>query len=271
LAEPALEAAIGGSVLVLSTSRPVKGQGAVPLATLQKKGALVVDCRALYDAPGPWERNAREHDHELARHLVRRAKLAHKKSLGLPEAHALTRRIGSDLGDLEQALETLALFAGSRTSLSVEDLDACFSGEREDPVWGLVDAVLDLRPAEALARLEAALAHGLADPRGLPITRPEALFPLVTGALHAGWRRVLAGAEGLARGENEAEIVRAAGLPPFRGETHLRRCRRDPRAWQLKNAAFLEAELGVKGGSVPPEVALTRLVAALATPVHQRS
>lgn len=270
LAEPALSAAIGGSVLVLSTSRPVKGQGAVPLATLLKKGALVVDCRALYDAPGPWERNVAEHDHELARHLVRRAKLAHKKSLGLPEAHALTRRLGSDLGDLEQALETLALFAGTRATLSGADLDACFTGEREDPVWPLVDAVLDLRPAEALARLELALAQGLADPRGLPVTRPEALFPLVTGALHSGWRRVLAGAEGLARGENEADIVRAAGLPSFRGEGHLRRCRRDPRAWQLKNAAFLEAEQGVKGGSVPPEVALTRLVVALSAPVPQR-
>lgn len=270
LAEPALSAAIGGSILVLSTSRPVKGHGAVPLATLLKKGALVVDCRALYDAPGPWERNVAEHDHELARHLVRRAKLAHKKSLGLPEAHALTRRLGSDLGDLEQALETLALFAGTRATLSNADLDACFTGEREDPVWPLVDAVLDLRPAEALARLELALAQGLADPKGLPVTRPEALFPLVTGALYAGWRRVLAGAEGLARGETEADVVRAAGLPSFRGEAHLKRCRRDPRAWQLKNAAFLEAEQGVKGGSVPPEVALTRLVVALATPVPQR-
>ncbi len=270
LAEPALSAAIGGSVLVLSTSRPVKGQGAVPLATLLKKGALVVDCRALYDAPGPWESNVAEHDHELGRHLVRRAKLVHKKSLGLVEAHALTRRLGSDLGDLEQALETLALFAGTRSTLSSADLDACFTGEREDPVWPLVDAVLDQRPAEALARLELALAQGLADPKGLPVTRPEALFPLMCGALHAAWRRVLAGAEGLARGESEADVVRAAGLPSFRGEGHLRRCRRDPRAWQLKNAAFLEAEQGVKGGSVPPEVALTRLVVALSAPVPQR-
>lgn len=270
LAEPALEAAVVGSVLVLSTARPVKGQGAVPLASLTKKGALVVDCRALYDAPGPWERNAQEHDHELARHLVRRAKVAYKKTLPLAEAHALTRRIGSDLGDLEQALETLALYAGTRTALKAEDVDACFAGEREDPVWTLVDAVLDGRPAEAMARLESALSQGLADARGVPITRPEALFPLVSGALHSAWRRVLAGAEGLARGEPEADLVRAAGLPPFRGEAYLKRCRRDPRAWQHKNVAFLEAEEGVKGGLVPPDVALTRLVVALTSGVGRR-
>jgi DNA polymerase III delta subunit len=271
LAEPALEAAVERSVLVLSTSRPVKGQGAVPLVSLVKKGALVVDCRALYDAPAPWERNAEEHDHELARHLVRRAKQAYKKTLPLQEAHALTRRIGSDLGDLEQALETLALYVGTRTALKVEDVDACFVGEREDPVWALVDAVLDGRPAEAMARLESALEQGLKDVKGVPITRPEALFPMVSGALHAGWRRVLAGAEGLARGEPEAEIVRAAGLPPFRAEAYLKRCRRDPRAWQHRNAAFLEAEEGVKGGLVPPEIALTRLVAALASGVGRRT
>jgi hypothetical protein len=266
LALPALEAAVAGSVLVLSTEKPVKGKGAVPLATLQKKGALVVDCRPLYDAPGPWERGAAAHDHDLARHLVRRAKARFTKSLALPDAHALTRRVGSDLGDLEQALEILALHAGERAAVTTADLDACFQGAREDPVWGLVDAVLDGRLADAIARTEHAFREGLADRRGVPVTRPEALFPLMMGALHAGFRRVLAGSEALARSESEPEVVRAAGLPAFLGEAFLARCRRDPAAWLARHGAFLEAERGVRGGGVPPEVALERLVVALAAP-----
>jgi hypothetical protein len=269
LALPALEAAVAGSVLVLSTEKPVKGKGAVPLATLQKKGALVVDCRPLYDAPGPWERGAPAHDHELARHLQRRAKARFRKSLGLVDAHALTRRVGSELSDLEQALETLALHAGTRTAVSAEDVDACFQGAREDPVWGLVDAVLDGRVADAVARTEHAFCEGFTDQRGVPVTRPEALFPLIFGALHAGYRRVLSGAEALARGEGEAEVLRAAGLPSFRGEAFLARCRRDPAAWLARHGAFLEAERGVRGGGVPQEVALERLVIALAAPLRR--
>ncbi len=271
LCEPALEARIEGSLLVLSTSKPVKGQGAIPLASLAKKGALVVDCRALYDAPGPWERNAAEHEHELARHLSRRARQAHGKTMALPEAHALTRAVGRELGDLEQALETLARHAGTRTSLGAEDLDACFRGTREEAVWALGEAVLDGRRAEALALLENALAQGLVDARGVAITQPESLFPMVCAALHAGWRRALAGAEALARGEPEGEVARAGGVPPFRAEAFVRRCRRQPaRAWQQDNVHFLEAEEGVKTGAVPPATALTRLVVALVASVPPR-
>lgn len=271
LAEPALEAHVEGSLLVLSTARPVKGQGAIPLATLSKKGALVVDCRPLYDAPGPWERGAAEHEHELGRHLVRRARQAHGKTLALQEAHALTRRVGSELGELEQALETLARHAGTRASLSADDLEACFAGTREEALWGLVEAVLDGRRAEALAQVELALAQGVSDARGGTIAQPEALFAMLAATLHAGWRRALAGAEALARGEPDSEVVRAAGLPPFRAEAFLRRCRRmAPRAWQQLNVHFLEAEEGFKGGLVPASTALTRLVVALVAPVPQR-
>ncbi len=266
LALPALEAAIPGSLLVLSTGRPVKGKGAVPVATLAKAGALLVDCRAPYDAPGPWERGAAEHEHELARHLVARARAAHRKRLGLPEAHALTRRVGSDLSDLERALETLAVYVGARPAVEAADLDACFQGQREGEVWPLVDAVLDGRLAEAADRLEGAFRDGLTDPRGLPISRPDALFPLLVGALLAGYRRVLLGAELRAQGEGDEALVRAAGLPAFLGAAHLARTRRDPRAWLARHGAFLEAELGVKSGQVPADVALSRLVVALASP-----
>jgi hypothetical protein len=222
-----------------------------------------VDCRSLYAAPGPWERGKPEHDHELARHLVRRAKAVRGKTLGLVEAHALTQRVGTELGELEQALETLALHAAARREIALEDVEACFSVRREDTAWGLVDAVLDGRRAEALDRLEQALLHGVKDQRGLAVTRPEALYPMISGSLFSAWRKVLAGAEGLARGDDPAAIVRAAGLPPFKGDAHLARCRRDAGDWQRRHAAFLEAERGVKGGGVPPELALERLVIAL--------
>lgn len=266
LALPALEAAIDGALLLLSTSRPVKGKGAVPVATLAKHGALVVDCRALYDAPAPWERGAAPHEHELARHLVARMKARFRRRLDAAEAHALTRRVGSDLDALEKALQTLALYVGERAAVTAADVDACFQGEREDPVWPLVDAVLAGRLPEAVERLHAALTEGLADVRGPAVTRPEALFPLISGALLAGYRRVLAGAEMLARGEGEEAVARAAGLPAFLAAPHVARCRRDPADWLGRHGAFLEAERGVKGGGVPPEVALERLVVALGAP-----
>ena len=267
IARVAMEGDTGDSVLVLLTPKPVKGKDAVPLKTLMTAGALVVDCRSLYDAPGPWQRGAPPHEHELARFVSRRMQTLHGKQIALPEAHALTRLVGSDLAELHDALASLALFVGDRHQIRTEDLHEVVGATRTDPAWHLVDAVFEGNVAAALDLLEQAFDRGIADARGaVGVRGDEALFGYLSAALHGQFRKVLAGAEGLAAGEDEQTVARGQGVPSFRTQEFLSRCRRDPVALLRRHRAFFEAEQGVKGGRVPARMALERLVVALARP-----
>jgi len=266
LAEAGLASAVEGSVLVLLTTRAVKGASAVPVAPLIEAGALVVDCRPLYDAPGSWQRGAAPYDHEVARWIVRRLASRHGKEVDLADAHALSRLVGSDLGELDAALATLAVFLGARRRVVEEDVHAALGATRTDPAWRLTDAVADGDLPRALELLEAACDRGVPDGRGGQVTSPEALFHFLEAALHGTWRRLLGGAEALARGEAPAEVARAQGIPSFRADEFLARCRRDPAELLARHGAFLEAEQGVKGGGVPARLALERLVVHLVGP-----
>lgn len=263
LAKEAAAAAQAGAVLLLTTPRPVKGKGAVPAAKLAAAGATVVDCRALYDAPGPWERGAAPHDHELARFVARRMGNAYGKRLSVQDAHRLTQVAGTDLAALDGALKSLALFVGDRREVTAADIDESVGETREDPLWRLADAVFERRTEDAITLTRRAFDRGITDQRGAVVSRPEALAPMITATLFSSWRKVLSGAEGLARGETPEGIARAVGIPPFLSKPFAARCRRDPRQVLAMSEAFFEAERGIKGGGVPHRLAVERLVVSL--------
>ncbi len=265
LAAAALAPPPPAGVLVLSTSKGVKGRDAVPTATVSDAGALVVDCRTLYDAPGPWQRGAAPHDHELARFLSGRMSRVHGKRLPLPEAHALTRLVGSDLGELDGALNALALYLGPRAAVALDDVAAAVGATRTDPAWHLVDAVFEGDVRRALDLLLHARTHGLADARGGSIRGDDALLGYLGASLHGRFRRTLAAAEGLARGDPADQVARRLGVPGFRQQAELQRCHVDPARLLAAHEAFLEAEAGTKSGRVPANVALDRLVVSLVT------
>jgi DNA polymerase III delta subunit len=242
------------------------------VATLVKAGALVVDCRPLYDAPASWQRGASAHEHELATFVARRMGEVYGKRLSKVDAHAITRLVGTDLGALDTALRTLALYVGDAPGAGPEDIHAALGRTRNDPAWRLTDAVADGDAPRALELLEAALARGVPDGRGALVSSPDALFMFVGAALFSTWRRLLAGAEALALGEDAAQAARAQGVPPFKVEAFLDQCRaHDVADLLVRSGAFLEAELGVKGGTTPARVALERLVVRLTVPREARS
>ena len=255
---------VPGSVLVCSTSQGVKGRGSVSTKAILAAGALLVDCRALYDAPAAWERGP-PYDHELAHFVVQRLKQRYRKTIALESAHALTRLVGNDLAALDDSLRSLALLVGDATEVRAEDVSDAVGETREDPIWTLVDAVLDQDVDTALTLVGAAFERGLTDQRGAVVVRPEALAAMLTGALHGAWRRILAGSEALARGEPGSEVAKAGGVPPFLADRFVGRCRRNPDEVLRRHRAFLDAELGTKGGGVPPRLAAERLVLALTT------
>ena len=108
LVKGATAAPVAGSVLVIATSKSVKGKGSVSAEAILKTGAMLVDCRRLYDAPPPWSRGGPAHDTEVSQWLVKRAKARHGKAMDLRTGHALALRLGAGLAGLARAVETLA-------------------------------------------------------------------------------------------------------------------------------------------------------------------
>ena len=265
LVKGAMAAPMPGSVLILATAKPVRGKGSVSGDAIQKTGAMLVDCRRLYDAPPPWARGGQAHDTEVSQWVSRRASARHGKAMDLRAAHALALRLGGGLAGLSKAIETLASYVGERPAITEADVAATVATSREDPAWVLADAVLDQDVARALGFVDASFARGLTDARGRTSVQPEAVFPPLVATLHGAWRRAMLVSEASARGENPAMIPALAGMPGFVVERLIRQAaRRDPGDLLARHRAFVDAESGVRGGGVPPRLAVERLVLALA-------
>jgi DNA polymerase-3 subunit delta len=265
LVKAACGAPAEGRVLVLATRKPVRGKSSVSADALARAGALVVDCRRLYDSVPPWARSASPFDTEVARWVARRARAVHGKAMDLRAAHALAQRAGAGLATLSAALETLSAYAGARPALTEADVAATVAVTREDPAWALADAVLERDAPRALALAGAAFERGLSDARGRVATRPEAVFPVLVAAVHGAWRRAMLAAEARARGDDPASVPALSGLPGFVVERVVAQAeRRGPDDLLARHRAFVEAETGVRGGGVPPRLALERMVLALA-------
>ncbi|MCC7137273.1 MAG: hypothetical protein IT460_02450 [Planctomycetes bacterium] len=265
LVKQATAAAQPGAVLVLVTKKPVRGKGSVSAEAITKTGAMLVDCRRLYDAPPPWARGGSAFDTEVSQWVVRRAKSLHGKTMDLRTAHALVLRRGSGLAGLAQAVATLSAYVGARPAVTEADVAATIGETREDPAWVLADAVLDRDVVKALDHVAAAFDRGLSDGRGRVAVRPEAIFPMLVSALLTAWRRAMLVAEAAARGEDPASVPSLLGLPSFVVERAVRQAaRRDPEDLLRRHRAFVEAEAGVRGGGLPPRLAAERLVAILA-------
>jgi len=264
LVKAAAAAAQPGAVLVLVTRKPVKGKGSVSADAIAKTGAALVDCRRLYDAPPPWARGGSVYDTEVVKFLVRRAKALHGKALDPRTAYALVVRRGAGLSGLAVTLSTLAAYVGTRPAIVEADIAATVGETREDPAWVLADAVLERDVARALELTGAAFERGLSDGKGRVAIRPEAIFPMLVGALHTAWRRALVVAEAAGRGEDPAAAPALAGLPGFVVERVIKQAgRRDPDDLLARHRAFVDAEAGVRGGGVPPRLAAERLVVVL--------
>jgi DNA polymerase-3 subunit delta len=157
-------------------------------------------------------------------------------------AEALAERVGPQLLLLRNEIAKLALLAGPGQPVSRAHVGAGTALSAEEPIWDLTDAIGEGRSAEALRVLGRLLAAG-APP------------PVLLGALVSHFRR-------LARSAAGAEVPG----PPFVRKKLASQARRFG-AGRLRSAlgAIHETDLALKGaGSLRPELALERLVLALA-------
>lgn len=173
--------------------------------------------------------------------FVRKEAERHRIALQPGAAEALAEAVGPQLLMLRQELEKAALHAGPGRPVAREDVLATVSVVAEEPMWDLTDAIGEGRTPDALAVLGRLLGTG---------TPP----PMLLGSLASHFRR-------LARSRAGGSV---AGHPFAVRKIESQARRYSQRRLVACLRAIHEVDEALKGqGSLPPDIALERLVIGL--------
>lgn len=164
---------------------------------------------------------------------------------------ALIDAVGTELRDLDGALEQLFTSRGPGSKFAAQDVRAAFPRLADERVFALTDAVGDRRLPVAMTTLRRLLLQG--DP-------PVVLF----GAITAHIRRMLRARRQADHGP--AAVATALGLPEWRAKTIARQARSYKEDELIRALRVLaDADLDMKEGDVAGDVALERAVYEIVT------
>ncbi|MCI0378247.1 MAG: DNA polymerase III subunit delta [Gemmataceae bacterium] len=177
----------------------------------------------------------------------------YEKQLAEPAATLLVEFVGGDMGLLDQELEKLSIYVGSKSTIEADDVDRLVGNNRTESTWKIFDALADGQIDTALTILDRQLDQG------------EEPFKIM-GAMAFQVRKLAQGARLALQGTNLRAALAQVGIPPFavdKAEKHLRRLGREHAA-QLYDQ-LMEANMGLRGGSPLPErIVLERFLLQLA-------
>lgn len=167
-------------------------------------------------------------------------------------AAALFDAVGADLDHLATEIDKLALYAGSRTELTPDDVAELTGQLRPLAVYELTDAIGNRRRPQALHVLGRLYDQG--DP---PLA--------VLGALANHFRRLIRARD--CRPGSAKELERALELHPYAAQKLYDQVRRfDPPRLRRALEAIHRADRALKGGeALSPRLAIERLVLAVAS------
>ena len=189
----------------------------------------------------------------VAQWCVNWASSHYQKQLTTEAAGLLADLIGAELGQLDQELQKLTIYVGTRTKITPEDVDRLVGQSRAESTWKIFDAIAAGNRGEAFALLDRLFDQG---------EEPMKML----GAFSSQLRRLAQAARLNKQGTNLAVALQRAGVPPFalRGaEDQLRHLgmRRVNRLYDW----LLEVNLGLKGGStLPARTLMERFLVRLA-------
>lgn len=166
---------------------------------------------------------------------------AHGKQLPPAAAQLLVDLTGSDMGQLDQDLQKLAIYVGDKAQIDVADVDRLIGRNRAENTWKIFDAIGEGRTAEALRMLDRLFDQGEEPMRMLGAFGSQLRKLAQAGRLAVG---------GMAMGA----ALTQAGVPPFglaAAEKQLRGLGR-ARAARLYDW-LIEIQMGLRGGSPLPE------------------
>lgn len=169
-------------------------------------------------------------------------------------AERLADLVGSQCGRLDAELAKLASYVAPATQITRADVDALVGSSREERVFGIADAIVERKPATALAMWHQVLA-----------TDRDAPYRAM-GGLAWGFRRLTAARRMLESGENETAIARSAGFWGSPNEFCKQIKRLSVAQWEDSLTALLSADIGTKTGLTETERAVERIIVQMCAP-----
>jgi DNA polymerase-3 subunit delta len=170
----------------------------------------------------------------------------HRLKLDDRGAWALIDAVGSGLRDLDVALDQLSTGLGAGAKVGAAEVRRAFPRLADERIYAFTDAVGERKTAASVGMLRRLLEQG-----------DEPL--MVFGALVAQVRRMLVARRVVERGPRA--VAELLGMPEWRAE-RLHRQARSYREGELMDAmeVLAECDVEMKGGDLPPEIALERAV-----------
>lgn len=169
-----------------------------------------------------------------------------------PDAVTLiVAEIGAELGQLADAVERLAIYAGERKQITAEDVDKVVATTRQRSVFELANAVGAGDRAAALAMLSSMLG-----------ARESGVRIVAMLARHL--RQLWITSELLQRTRDKFEIASALGIPPFFADDIIRQARTlDATKAKRMHAALFTADKNLKSSRLDDARLLETLVLEL--------
>jgi DNA polymerase-3 subunit delta len=191
-------------------------------------------------------------DRELGGWITREAR-ARKLTITSDAVSALAESAGPELARLAMALEQLALYAGDRASITLEDVEALVPETRQRSVFELTRAIGEGDVTRALRTLANMFRN-----REPPLR--------VQFMLARQLRQIWRAKELAAAGAGRDEIASAVGVPPFFLDDVLTPARRMTNRTLARGFERLyQADRALKSSRVDGELLLSRLVEQLST------
>jgi len=164
-------------------------------------------------------------------------------------ARALMARLGESTVRLSSELDRLALWAGPRGSVGVEDVESMTADTSERAGWALGDAIVSRDREAAIGTADALLAQG------------EAVTPMVYG-MASRLRNAHRAASALAAGQAPRQVEADLPMAPYPAKMLVRSVRGvDPDELSDAICAIADLEWWTRGGSdYGDEVAMTLAV-----------
>jgi DNA polymerase III subunit delta len=254
-----------GHVLLLTAEAVDKRK---QLFTYIKKEGVVVDCSVAEGASTAAQKGQKD----VLREMVLKSLAGFKKKIAPQALEQLFERVGFHPVAVIMETEKLALFAGDREMITVEDLNAMVGRTREDALYELTDAFGKKQAARTLVLLHRLLDQGMHGLAILATTRNYLRKMLIFRSLQLGsepsWKQGMNAGHfqkvylpalkergewsGMLKGHPYALFMSFSKAEEF-SCTVLK-------SWL---ALLLQAEFRLKGAPLPPELVLEELFLTL--------
>jgi len=168
-----------GSCLVIELEEEARSSAASKLAA----HGILVDCRALYDSPPPWQKGPVKAT-EIVQWVCAEVAAKYQKRISPEVASEIVDMVGNNLARIANELEKLALFVGDKTVIESEDVEKSTGHVRTHGLFSLLDSVASRDLGKSLKMLAEIFSRGMAMAKGDVVFDDAGIAAILIGQIH---------------------------------------------------------------------------------------